>query len=116
MATIILVLENDYQRGMANVKVFCDCDVDVAIECPTPPPNGQGHDKNAASRLACDRASFYWKYGGEPGRDDRRLRGVRQTRILPLHPADEGGGGPHRAEIPTMARSLRTWRYLGSWR
>jgi hypothetical protein len=26
------------------------------------------------------------------------LRGVRQTLILPLHPADEGGGGPHRAE------------------
>lgn len=26
------------------------------------------------------------------------LRGVRQTLILPLRPADEGGGGPHRAE------------------
>ena len=49
VATIILVLENDDQRGMANVKVFCDCD-DVTIEiAPTPPPNGQGHDKNADS-------------------------------------------------------------------
>lgn len=38
MATIILVLENDDQRGMANVKVFCDCDVDAAIERADAPP------------------------------------------------------------------------------
>ena len=37
VATIILVLENDDQRGMANVKVFCDCD-DVTIERADAPP------------------------------------------------------------------------------
>jgi uridine kinase len=48
----ILVLENDDLRSLADLKVFCDCDPDLVAE----------------RRLERDRASFAWKYGGEPGR------------------------------------------------
>ena len=48
----ILILEHDDLRNMASLKVFCDCDPDLVAE----------------RRLARDRASFTWKYGGEEGR------------------------------------------------
>ena len=48
----ILILEHDGLRNMASLKVFCDCDPDLVAE----------------RRLARDRASFTWKYGGEEGR------------------------------------------------